>query len=53
MLYWREVKPPDEHLAALRKALELRVPDLVKLLQRIPAYALSPVGRHARGHRAH
>lgn len=46
-LYWRRVKAPDEHLAALRDALDLRVrPDLVSLLQRMPAYALMPVARH-------
>jgi hypothetical protein len=44
-LYWRKIKPPDEHLAELREALDLRVrPDLVTLLQRIPAYALSARG---------
>jgi hypothetical protein len=44
-LYWRQVKPPDAHLNALREALNLRVrPDLVTLRQRIPAYALSVRG---------
>jgi hypothetical protein len=44
-LYWRRVKPPDAHLDALRDALGLRHrADLVTLLQRIPAYALSARG---------
>ena len=44
-LYWRKVKPPDAHLDALREALGLGVrPDLVTLLQRIPAYALNARG---------
>jgi hypothetical protein len=44
-LYWRKVEPPDAHLAELREALGLRArPELVTLLQRIPAYALSARG---------
>jgi hypothetical protein len=44
-LYWRKGKSSNEHIAALRKALDLRLrPDLVTQRERIPAYALTARG---------
>ena len=48
-LYWRRVRAPDAHIAALREALGLDVrPQLVTLQQRIPAYALRARGASPR-----